>query len=55
MVAIEIDGREITQLSEKELLKIRKNIGYLFQEGALYDFMSVFDNIAFPSTRTHEG
>ncbi|MCA9406791.1 MAG: ATP-binding cassette domain-containing protein, partial [Candidatus Omnitrophica bacterium] len=26
----------------------RENIGYLFQEGALYDFMNVFDNIAFP-------
>jgi len=43
-----IDGREITQLSEKELLKMRKGIGYLFQEGALYDFMNVFENIAFP-------
>lgn len=45
---IRIDGKEITQLSEKELLKVRKNIGYLFQEGALYDFMNVFENIAFP-------
>ena len=45
---IEIDGAEITRLSEKELLKVRKSIGYLFQEGALYDFMSVYENIAFP-------
>lgn len=43
-----IDGKEITQLSERELLEIRKGIGYLFQEGALYDFMNVFENIAFP-------
>lgn len=43
-----INGKEITQLAEKELLKIRKKIGYLFQEGALYDFMNVFENIAFP-------
>jgi len=43
-----IDGEEITQLSEKELLKIRREIGYLFQEGALYDFMTVSENIAFP-------
>jgi phospholipid/cholesterol/gamma-HCH transport system ATP-binding protein len=43
-----IDGEEITGLSEKRLLKIRKEIGYLFQEGALYDFMNVFENIAFP-------
>ncbi len=45
---IQIDGREITQLPEGELLKLRKNIGYLFQEGALYDYMNVFENIAFP-------
>jgi len=43
-----IDGKEITRLAEKELLEIRKKIGYLFQEGALYDFMNVFENIAFP-------
>ena len=43
-----IDSVDITRLSERELLKVRKNIGYLFQEGALYDFMDVFENIAFP-------
>jgi phospholipid/cholesterol/gamma-HCH transport system ATP-binding protein len=43
-----IDNVDITQLSERELLKVRKSIGYLFQEGALYDFMTVFDNLAFP-------
>src|SRR3989338_6672322 len=45
---IEIDGVDITKLREKELLEIRKNIGYLFQEGALYDFMTVYENVAFP-------
>ncbi len=45
---IEINGDVITELSEKDLLKIRMRIGYLFQDGALYDFMSVFENIAFP-------
>ena len=45
---VEINSVNITKLSEKELLKVRKGIGYLFQEGALYDFMNVFDNIAFP-------
>ncbi|VAX37629.1 Phospholipid ABC transporter ATP-binding protein MlaF [hydrothermal vent metagenome] len=43
-----IDGEDITQLSEERLLGIRQKIGYLFQEGALYDFMTVFENIAFP-------
>lgn len=45
---VKIKGIEMTQQTERELLKIRKTIGYLFQEGALYDFMSVFDNVAFP-------
>jgi len=45
---IEIDGMDITRLSERRLLKVRKNIGYLFQEGALYDFMTVAENVAFP-------
>jgi len=45
---IEIDSVDITKLSEKELLKLRKDMGYLFQEGALYDFMSVAENVAFP-------
>ncbi len=45
---IEIDHVEITSLSERELLDIRKNIGYLFQEGALYDFMNVYENVSFP-------
>jgi len=43
-----IDQDNITSLSEKKLLQIRKKIGYLFQEGALYDFMTVFENVAFP-------
>ncbi len=46
--SVEIDSVDITKLSEKELLGVRKNIGYLFQEGALYDFMTVFENVAFP-------
>jgi phospholipid/cholesterol/gamma-HCH transport system ATP-binding protein len=45
---ITIDGAEITDLSESKLLKFRKNIGYLFQDGALYDFMTVAENLAFP-------
>ncbi len=46
--SIEIAGEDITRLSERELLKVRKQIGYLFQSGALYDFMTVFENTAFP-------
>lgn len=46
--AIYIDAENITELSESKLLKLRREIGYLFQEGALFDFMTVFDNVAFP-------
>lgn len=45
---ISIDGQDITKLSEQQLLEVRKKIGYLFQEGALYDFMNVYENVAFP-------
>ena len=45
---IEINSINITKLLERDLLKVRKDIGYLFQEGALYDFMDVEENIAFP-------
>ena len=43
-----IETKDITKMSERELLRLRKDIGYLFQEGALYDFMNAFENIAFP-------
>jgi phospholipid/cholesterol/gamma-HCH transport system ATP-binding protein len=46
--SVVIDSVDITPLSESELLKVRQKMGYLFQEGALYDFMTVLDNIAFP-------
>jgi phospholipid/cholesterol/gamma-HCH transport system ATP-binding protein len=42
-----VNGTDINLLSEKELLELRKNIGYLFQESALFDFMTVYDNLAF--------
>lgn len=45
---VEIGGQDITQLAEKDLLPIRKKIGYMFQEGALYDFMNVAENVGFP-------
>lgn len=45
---VEIDSIDITKLSENELLKMREKMGYLFQEGALFDFMDVYENLAFP-------
>ena len=43
-----IDGTDITECSAKELYEIRKLFGVLFQDGALFGSMSLYDNIAFP-------
>ena len=42
------DGRDITKLKDKEMKEIRKEIGVLFQGSALFDSMSVEENVAFP-------
>lgn len=42
------DGERIDRLSEARLGPIRRRIGYLFQQGALFDSRSVFENVAFP-------
>ncbi len=46
--SIDIDGQEVIGAGRQELMNIRKRIGMLFQEGALFDSMNVFDNVAFP-------
>ncbi len=43
-----VDGEEINRLSQRELYRLRKRFGMLFQEGALFDSMSVGENVAFP-------
>jgi phospholipid/cholesterol/gamma-HCH transport system ATP-binding protein len=45
---ITVDGEEILTARGGDLLRIRSKIGMLFQEGALFDSMNVFDNVAFP-------
>jgi phospholipid/cholesterol/gamma-HCH transport system ATP-binding protein len=42
-----IDGRDITRLSESQLSGVRRNFSIVFQEGALFDSMSVRENVAF--------
>ncbi len=46
-----IEGKNISELSLKELNDLRKDIGFLFQSAALYDSMSVRENLAFPLVR----
>jgi phospholipid/cholesterol/gamma-HCH transport system ATP-binding protein len=41
-------GRDIVPLSEEELVEVRLRVSMLFQGGALFDSMNVFDNVAFP-------
>jgi len=41
-------GKDISKLSEDELVDVRKNIAYVFQYGALFDSLSVRDNLAYP-------
>jgi phospholipid/cholesterol/gamma-HCH transport system ATP-binding protein len=43
-----IDEKNIPDLSEKDLYKVRRKFGVLFQDGALFGSMSVYDNVAFP-------
>jgi len=46
-----IDGEDITKYDEPEMMGVRKKIGMVFQEGALFDSLSVYENVAY---RLHE-
>jgi phospholipid/cholesterol/gamma-HCH transport system ATP-binding protein len=49
-----IENKNVLKLKTSELNNIRKQIGFLFQSGALYDSMTVRDNLAFPLIRNFE-
>lgn len=42
-----VDGEDITHYSEVKMMRVRKKIGMIFQEGALFDSLSVYENVAF--------
>jgi phospholipid/cholesterol/gamma-HCH transport system ATP-binding protein len=46
--SIEIEGQDICRLRERDLFEVRKLFGVLFQDGALFGSMNLYDNIAFP-------
>jgi phospholipid/cholesterol/gamma-HCH transport system ATP-binding protein len=46
--SIRVEGQEITSLSEDEMQAIRTRVTMVFQNGALFDSMSVLENVAFP-------
>lgn len=43
-----VEGLDVTKLGSRAMDEVRKEFGMLFQGGALFDSMSVFDNVAFP-------
>ncbi len=46
-----VDGEDITEYTEAQMMHVRKKMGMVFQEGALFDSLSVYDNVAY---RLHE-
>ncbi len=46
--SIVIDGIDIVGLAEREMLEVRKKIGFVFQNSALFDSLTVFENVAYP-------
>jgi phospholipid/cholesterol/gamma-HCH transport system ATP-binding protein len=44
-------GDEVTEMNESQLKELRTKVGFLFQSGALYDSMTVRENLEFPLTR----
>jgi phospholipid/cholesterol/gamma-HCH transport system ATP-binding protein len=43
--AVFVDGKDVGKLKRKELSELRSHIGYVFQNGALFDSMNVFENV----------
>jgi phospholipid/cholesterol/gamma-HCH transport system ATP-binding protein len=48
---VRVAGQEITKLEEEQLNEVRKKVGFLFQQAALYDSLTVEENVAFPLSR----
>ena len=46
-----VEGGDITRMERRELASVRKHLGFLFQNAALFDSMSIGDNVAFPMRR----
>jgi len=49
--SVKVFGQEVAAMNEEELKQLRLRIGFLFQSGALYDSMTVRENMEFPLTR----
>ena len=49
-----VDGENITRMDERQLLRVRSKFGMVFQGAALFDSMTVAENVAFPLERKHQ-
>ena len=45
---VELEGTDLSHMKERQLLKMRRRMGYLFQNAALFDSLTVAENVAFP-------
>ncbi|MBP0903699.1 ABC transporter ATP-binding protein [Mariniflexile gromovii] len=53
--SIKVGEYELTDINEEDLIEVRKKIGFLFQSAALYDSMTVRENLTFALSRLKEG
>src|SRR5882757_8773095 len=49
--SIRVNGEDVTKLKLKELNEVRKKVGFLFQQAALYDSLTIEENVGFPMRR----
>lgn len=52
--SIQVGDHELTDINEEDLIEVRKKIGFLFQGAALYDSMTVRENLTFALSRLNE-
>ena len=50
---VRLENNRVSEMSHDELYDLRRKMGMLFQFGALFTDMTVFENVAFPLARTH--
>jgi len=48
-----VDGEDVTDYTEEQMMEVRRKIGMVFQEGALFDSLSVYDNVAYRLREQH--
>ena len=44
---VEVDGEDVVKFDERRLIPVRKKVAMLFQGGALFDSMNVYDNVSY--------